>query len=276
MSPLPAGPHGAGPESTAAGEVQSDVAAVSAPGFLSGVAVLAAREWLATFDSAIAYVYTIAFALLANSIFMNEFFLAGRAEMTALFDLLPLLLVVFLPAITMRLWAEESQKRTLELLLTLPIRPLQAVLAKFLAACGLYAVFLATTLPIPGMLLVLGEPDLGRIAAGYLGLLCFGAAFLALGLLASSLTQDQIVAFTIATVTGFLLVLSGDERLVSVLDGLWPDRAVGTFLHDHLSALPPYQQFVRGLLDLPALLYFLGLAAAALWANTAVLAVRRG
>ncbi|MEO0652204.1 MAG: hypothetical protein AAFZ65_16135, partial [Planctomycetota bacterium] len=144
------------------------------PGFLEGVLVIARRELSAYFDSPIAYVYTIAFALLANSIFMNEFFLAGRAEMTPLFEALPLLLVFFLPAVTMRLWAEEAQKRTVELLLTLPIRPIQAVLAKYLAAVGLFGLFLATSLPIPIMLAVLGEPDLGRILSGYLALSLFG------------------------------------------------------------------------------------------------------
>jgi ABC-2 type transport system permease protein len=239
------------------------------------VFVIAGRELAAYFDSAIAYVYTIAFALLANAIFMNDFFLVGRAEMTPFFDLLPLLLVFFLPAVTMRLWAEERQKRTIELLLTLPIRPLQAVLAKYLAALGLYALFLATSLPIPIMLVALGEPDLGRIAAGYLGLGLFGAAFLALGMFTSALTRDQIMAFVLATVAGFLLVLSGDERVVTVLDGLAPERAVGSWVYEHLSVLPPYERLVNGLVELSAVLFFAGLAATFLVANAVLLEVRR-
>lgn len=244
-------------------------------GFLRGVLVIAGRELGAYFDSAIAYVYGIAFALLANSIFMNDFFLVGRAEMTPFFEFLPLLLVFFLPAITMRLWAEESQKRTVELLLTMPIRPIQAVLAKYLAALGLFGLFLATSLPIPIMLLALGEPDLGRIAAGYLGLLLFGAAFLALGLFTSALTKDQIVAFVLAVTIGFLLVFTGDERVVTVLDGLAPELAAGTLLYEHLSALPPYERMVSGLLEPSGVLYFTGLAAAFLAINAVLLEVRR-
>ncbi|QDU66638.1 ABC transporter permease [Engelhardtia mirabilis] len=246
-----------------------------APGFLSGVRVIATRELGAYFDSAIAYVYTIAFVALAGSIFMNEFFLAGRADMTPFFDLLPLLLAVFLPAITMRLWAEEAQKRTIELLLTLPIRPAQAVLGKFAAALALYGVFLACTLPIPIMIGVLGDPDVGRIVSGYLGLVLFGAMFLALGMFTSALTGDQIVAYVLATVAGIALVLVGDERVVSVLDGLFPGLTIGSTLYDTLAVLPPYESFVRGLVELPAVLYFVGLSAALLWANALVLRISR-
>jgi len=246
------------------------------PGFMSGVRVIAGRELGAYFDSAIAYVYTIAFVALAGSIFMNEFFLAGRADMTPFFDLLPLLLAVFLPAITMRLWAEESQKRTIELLLTLPIRPVQAVLGKFLAAFALYGVFLLCTLPIPIMLASLGDPDIGRILSGYLGLCLFGATLLALGMFMSALTSDQIVAYVLATVIGIALVLVGDERVVSILDGLFPSFGLGSLLYDSVAALPPYESFVRGLIELPAVIYFVGMSAALLWANALALRIARG
>lgn len=248
---------------------------IDAPSFSTGVRVIAGRELGAYFESAIAYVYTIAFVALAGSIFMNEFFLAGRADMTPLFDLLPLLLAVFLPAITMRLWAEESQRRTIELLLTLPIRPAQAVLGKFVAALALYGVFLACTLPIPIMIGVLGDPDVGRIASGYLGLALLGATLLALGMFTSALTGDQIVAYVLATVAGLTLVLVGDERVVSVLDGLFPSLSLGSALYDSVALLPPYESFVRGLIELSSLLYFVGLAAALLWANTLVLRLAR-
>lgn len=247
----------------------------SGPGFLSGVRVIAGRELGAYFDSPIAYVYTIAFALLANSIFMNEFFLVGRAEMTSFFEFLPLLLVFFLPAVTMRLWAEEAQKRTVELLLTLPIRPIQAVLAKFVAALGLFGLFLLTSLPIPIMLVALGDPDLGRILSGYLALTLFGTGFIALGMFTSALTSDQIIAFVLATVAGFLLVLSGDERVVTVLDGLSPELTIGSLLYEHLSALPPYERLVSGLIDPGAIAYFVGLSGVFLVANAVLLRVRR-
>ena len=215
-------------------------ASAPAPGrglsFVSGVLCMAARELGSYFDGKIAYVYTIAFVVLANSIFMNEFFLTGTVDMTGFFDLMPLLLPIFLPAVTMRLWAEERKTRTLELLLTMPIRPVQAVLGKYLAALSLYGLFLAGSLPIVIMLYALGDPDGGLIVSGYLGLIGFGGVFLALGMAMSALSSDQIVAFVATTVVGFLFVLIGDDRVVAVLDGLDPALGLGTWLSTSRSA----------------------------------------
>lgn len=239
--------------------------------FLRGVRLVAAREIGAALDSGIATIATVAFTLLANSIFMNEFFLTGNLDMGGFFDLLPLLLAFFLPALSMRLWAEERKSRTVELLFTLPIRPLQAVLGKYLAALAVYGLFLACTLPIPIMLEVLGDPDRGAVLSGYLGLVAFGALFLAIGGLCSALARDQIVAFVVSTLVGFLLVLTGEERVAGVLDGLFPALDLGSFLREHLSVLPPFGEFVRGIVRLSAVTYFVLLSALALWATSLVL-----
>jgi ABC-2 type transport system permease protein len=239
--------------------------------YLRGVALVAARELGAAFDGGVATLATIAFTLLSNGIFLNEFFLTGALDMTPYFDLQPLLLSFFLPALSMRLWAEEKKSRTLELLFTLPLVPSQAVLGKFLAALGLYGLFLACSLPLPIVLEVLGTPDHGAILAGYGGLVCFGALYLALGGLCSALARDQIVAFTVSTLAGFALVLSGEDRVVSVLDGLAPALALGSHLRENLSVLPPFNEFVRGIVRLSALTYFVGLSALCLWATTLVL-----
>ena len=240
-------------------------------GLLRGVTVIAGRELGNYFDSKIAYVYTIAFVVMANSIFMNEFFLTGTVDMTGFFDLMPLLLPVFLPAVTMRLWAEERKQRTIEMLLTMPIRPIQAVLGKYVAALLLYALFLVGSLPIVIMLAALGEPDLGLIAGGYLGLVGFGAMFLALGMFLSSLSSDQIVAFITTTLVGFLFVLSGNDRVVAVIDGLFPALSLGTWLYEAFSVMPHYSAFVRGVVGLPAVVYFSGLSALFLRINAIVL-----
>ncbi|MFT7464784.1 MAG: ABC-2 type transport system permease protein [Pseudohongiellaceae bacterium] len=249
---------------------------VSSVGLLRGAAVVAARELGNYFDSKIAYVYTIAFVVLANSIFMNEFFLTGTVDMTGFFDLMPLLLPVFLPAVTMRLWAEERKQRTIEMLLTMPIRPIQAVLGKYMAALLLFGLFLLGSLPIVFMLCALGEPDLGLIAGGYLGLIGFGAMFLALGMFLSSLSSDQIVAFISTTAVGFVFVLSGNDRVVAVLDGLFPALSLGTGLYESFSVMPHYDGFVRGVVSLPSVLYFAGLSALFLWVNATVLERYRG
>ena len=242
------------------------------PGQLvTGTLVIARRELGAYFDSSIAYVYTIAFALLANSVFMNEFFLTGTVDMGGYFDLMPLFLAFFIPAVTMRLWAEERKQRTVELLLTLPIRPVQAVLGKYLAALGLFVLFLVSSAPIVVMLVALGEPDLGEIAAGYLGLLLFGSFLLGLGTLLSALSADQIVAFVTSTLVGFAFVLTGDPRVAAVLDGLFPALGLGTLLFESISALPPYETFVRGVIELSAVTYFVLMTVAPLWISALVL-----
>ncbi len=239
--------------------------------FLEGVRLIAAREIGAYFDSSIAYVYTIAFVILANSIFMNEFFLTGTVEMTGFFEMMPLLLAVFLPAVTMRLWAEEKKTRTIELLLTLPIRPIQAILGKFVAAMGLFKLFLAGSLPIPIMLIALGDPDLGLIFAGYIGLLLLGGMFISFGMFLSALSGDQIVAFVTSTVLAFAFVLTGMDRVVAVLDGLFPALSIGTILYEHFSVVPRYESFVRGMIELGSLLYFILFSAMFLWLNTQLL-----
>jgi len=239
--------------------------------FAGGVCTVAAREVGAAFDGAIAYVYVIAFVVLSNSIFMNDFFLSGRAEMRGFFEAMPLLLAFFLPAVTMRLLAEERRQRTLEMLLTLPIVPLQAVLGKYVAALALLLLFMAGSLPVVVMLCVLGHPDPGLIASGYLGLFLLGAMFLAFGLFLSSLSQDQIVAFVTSTLAGFALVLCGHERVASVLDGLFPSLALGSFLRENVSVLPPYGEFVRGIVRLSAASYFALVSGVFLWATALVL-----
>ncbi len=237
----------------------------------TGIRIIAAREIGAAVDSGIAFVFAIAFGLLANSIFMNEFFLAGTVDMGGYFRLLPLLLAFFLPAITMRTWAEERKTRTIETLLTLPIRPAQAVLGKFLAGLAVYALFLATSLPIPVMLVVLGDPEPGTILGGYLALGLFGALFLAFGNFLSALSKDQITAFVTATLFGFALVLLGNEDVVGILDGLVPGVFLGTFLYENVSVMPHYDAISRGALELPALAYFACSSALFLWTSSLAL-----
>jgi len=238
---------------------------------LAAARLIARREIAAYFDSNIAYVYTVGFVVLANSIFMNDFFLTGTADMTAFFDRLPLLLAIFLPAVTMRLWAEEKKHRTIELLLTFPIGPREAVAGKYAAALLLYALFLAGSLPIVVMLFVLGRPDGGLIASGYAGALLLGAQFIASGMFFSALARDQIVAFVTSSLAAFALVLSGNDRVVEVLDGLWPSVAPGTILDESVSAMPHFDAFVRGSIQLPSLVYFGGTSAVFLWMTALVL-----
>ena len=181
--------------------------------FAKGLNVVFSRELSAYFDSPIAYIYAAVFLVLSCTTFMNSFFLDAVVDMSAYFEVLPFLLIPFIPAITMRAWAEEHAQHTFEMLMTLPLHPAQIVVGKYAAALAFYSTVLLGSLPIVIMLVFLGQPDLGMIAASYLGAVLLGAFFLSFGLFASGLTRDQIVAFVLATLIGFAFVLSGHEKV---------------------------------------------------------------
>tara|TARA_B100000579_G_C22726686_1_gene802087 strand:- start:18 stop:800 length:783 start_codon:yes stop_codon:yes gene_type:complete len=224
--------------------------------FSRGTKVVFSRELAAYFDSPIAYIYAAVFLVLSCTTFMNSFFLNAIVDMSSYFEILPYLLIAFIPAITMRSWAEEHSKHTFEMLMTLPFHPSQCVLGKYFAALVFYAIVLMGSFPIVIMLVFLGQPDLTLIISNYIGALLLGAFFLSFGLFASGLTRDQIVAFVLAALMGFVFVLSGHEKVVEVLDGLAPDIELGTWLYQSISVLPHYEMFSRGVIALADLIYF--------------------
>ncbi len=232
---------------------------------MAGIRLVARRELGAYFDSPIAYITAAVFLVLAGTSFMNSFFLQGVIDMTPFFETLPYLLIPFVPALTMRTWSEEHAQGTVELLLTLPLLPLQLVIGKYGAALLYFALILAGSLPIVGMLSWLGAPDLGLILSGYLGAFLLGALFLAFGQFLSSLTHNQIVAFALGALLACVLVFSGHPSVVEVIDGLAPTWQPGTVMADAISCLPHYEAFVGGLIGLDHLLYFLLLSAFFLW-----------
>lgn len=213
------------------------------------------RELAAYFNAAIAYIFIIVFVVINAGLFMTQFFLINRAEMRSFFLTLPFLLAVFLPAVTMRLWAEEKRGNTLELLLTFPMSTQSLVLGKFLASFVFYLAALAATLPLPVMLHVLGRPDTGAIAGGYLGTALLGAFYLAVGIFVSGLVRDQIVAFILAMMACFALHLMGMDFLATSMDGWLP--GLGTFLKEHVGSAGHFEAFSKGVLDTGDVLYFM-------------------
>lgn len=213
------------------------------------------RELAAYFNSAVAYIFIIVFVLMNGGLFMSQFFLIGQADMRSLFLTLPFLLCVFLPAVTMRLWAEEKRGNTMELLLTFPMAPHQLVLGKFFASLVFYTTALAATFPVPLMLKMLGMPDMGVIYGGYAGALLLGAFFLAAGLFISGLVQDQIVAFILAMVTCFGFYLFGMDFFSLSIDGWVP--GLGVFLAKFVGSAAHYETFAKGVFDLRDVIYFL-------------------
>ena len=158
---------------------------------------VALRELRSYFNSPIAYIFLAAFVGAALFTFFNikAFFSHGQADLRGLFDAIPLLTLLLVPALTMRLWAEEAKQGTMELLLTLPARDHELVCGKFLASWALLAIGLAMTLPLAITVSSLGNLDWGPVVGGYVGALLLGAAYLSVGQFVSALTENQILAF---------------------------------------------------------------------------------
>lgn len=213
------------------------------------------KEIASYFNSAIAYIFIIVFVLLNAGLFMSNFFLIGQATMRPFFAILPFLLAVFLPAVTMRLWAEEKRGNTLELLLTFPMKTEELVVGKFLASFGFYLVALAATVAIPLMLMLVGRPDYGAILGGYVGAALLGALFLAVGIFISGFCRDQIVAFILSMMVCFSLHLVGMDFLATIIDGWIP--GVGTFLQNFVATARHYDSFAKGVVAGGDVLYFL-------------------
>lgn len=238
---------------------------------MSTTAAIARKEFRTFFNSPIAYIVLGAFLLVSGWLFFSTLFVAGQASLRGFFGLAPVLFVVFAPAITMRLLAEERKSGTLELLLTLPIQDWEVVLGKFLAALGMVAVGLACTLPYAfsvSSLVATGSAfDWGPVVAGYLGLLLLAASLLAISLWASAVSRNQIVGFVIG------LVVCLAFYIVDKFAILFP--ASISELLQFLSVDRHFTNIARGVLDSRDLVFYLSLTAAGLLLTTQTLAATR-
>ncbi|MBD3169878.1 MAG: hypothetical protein GF307_10380, partial [candidate division Zixibacteria bacterium] len=213
------------------------------------------REFSAYFNVPIAYIFIVVFIMVNSGLYMTSFFLARAADMRGFFGLLPMTMIIFVPAITMRLWAEDRKQGTLALLQSFPIRSQHLVLGKFFASFIFLLVALAGTLIIPIMLSVLGNPDFGPIVGGYVGSALLGAFFLAIGLFISGLFRDQIISFILAMVVCFGFYMIGTDYITTFLDS-WISGA-GTFLKNSLGVATHFAFIERGVIDIRDVLYFL-------------------
>lgn len=232
---------------------------------MSGGFTIFRRELAAYFNSPIAYIFIIVFLVLTGGLYMMPFFLMGQADMRDFFMQLPLFLIFFVPAISMRLWAEDKRSGTFELLMTLPLRSSDVMLGKYLAAFTFYLIALAGTLPIPIMLGLLGDPDGGAILTGYLGATLLGALYLAVGIFVSGLVRDQITAFILGMVACFFFYLVGIDPVAATLDG-WIG-GLGSFFQGTFGLLPHYESMQRGVILLGDLGYFVTFSAVFLILN---------
>ena len=172
------------------------------------------KEFKSYFSSPAGFVFLTAFLVLSSWLFFRLFFLVGQASLRPFFSLMPWLFLFFVPAAAMRAWAEERKLGTDEILLTLPVRDGELVVGKFLAGLGFLGLAIALTFPLPIAVSALGDPDPGPIVGGYLGLVLMGAAYLSIALFASSLTENQIVAFIVGITISFALFIIGEDLVL--------------------------------------------------------------
>jgi len=225
------------------------------------------KELKAYFNSPVAYVVMTVFLLMAGWFFTSDLFLVGQATLRTFFEVGRLVFVFFIPAITMRLLAEERASGSLELLVTYPVTDVEIVLSKWLAAVTLLAITLAFTFVYLFTVIILGNPDEGVVFGGYLGLLLMGGAGCALGLFTSSLTRNQVVAFVLAFAVLFALFMLSN-LLVFIPAGLGA-------LVEYLSFGYHLDNLSRGVIDSRDLLYFISLTVLGLALASDRLADRR-
>jgi ABC-2 type transport system permease protein len=217
----------------------------------------------------------VIFVVLAGlfTFYLGDFFGRDQADLRAFFQWHPWLYLLLIPALAMRLWAEERRAGTLELLLSLPITVTEAVLAKFLAAWTFTALTLGLTLPMWLTVNYLGRPDNGVILAGYLGSLLMAAGYLAIGGCMSAVTRNQVVAFILAAVGTLLFVLSGFPRVLDFFSTWAPDmlvKAIAAF-----SFLTHFDAISKGVIELRDLVYFLSLIAFWLFATVVIVEMKK-
>jgi ABC-2 type transport system permease protein len=243
---------------------------------LRNVCAVFKREFVSYFTTPVAYVFLIVFLALAGALtfYIGNFFDRNQADLEAFFTFHPWLYLFLIPAISMRLWAEERKSGTVELLLTMPVTLLDAVLGKFLAAWIFAGVALVLTFPIWLTVNFLGEPDNGAILAGYIGSFLMAGAYLAIGSCLSAATKNQVIAFVLAAAICFLFTLGGTNLVLGFVASLLPQSMVE--LVASFSFLNHFDQIKKGVIDLRDLIFFLSVMGVFLYATTLVLELKKG
>jgi len=227
------------------------------------------KEFKSYFLSPIAYVFITVYLVVSSFLFFQTFFLSNQAEMRGYFQFLPWIFLFFIPAITMRSWAEERKVKTLELLLTWPVSDFQVVAGKFLAAFGFLTVTVLLSLTIPITIMLIGKPDMGPIIGGYMGLLLMGGAYLAIGMWISSYTENQIIAFILGVVATFMLFIVGSPFIV-----IFAPAAL-TPLLTYIGLGTHFESIQRGVIDSRDIIYYCSIIGFFLFLNIQSLASRK-
>jgi len=210
-------------------------------------------------NNPVGYLAIILFAVFANFFFVKDIFVVGSANLRPFFGIVPWLLLVFIPALAMRIISEEKRTNTMEILLTLPISETQIVIAKFLALLTLVIIGCGLTLGLPFFLLFVTKIYLPEILIGYLGLILVSGSFIAISMFFSQMTKNQVIAFLFAAITLFFLLVLSSDFLGSMIPRFIQDAFVT------IAPIPHLQNFVNGVIDLRSVFYFISVSAAFLF-----------
>jgi len=239
------------------------------------IAVIVRRELASYFATPLAYVFIVIFLVLAGALafFVGNFFDRGQADLQSFFTFHPWLYLVLIPALAMRLWAEERKSGTIELLLTLPISMTEAVVGKFLASWAFAGIALILTVPFWITVNYLGHPDNGVILASYIASFLMAGAFLAIGACLSALTKNQVIAFVVTAAVCFAFTVSGSPIVLGFIKGWAPEAVLGTVAG--FSFLTHFNAIIRGVIDLRDAVFFLSVIAFFLYANTIIVDLKK-
>ncbi|MDA0654357.1 MAG: ABC-2 transporter permease [Proteobacteria bacterium] len=237
--------------------------------------IITMREFFAYFATPLAYVFLVIFLAGAGAVtfFIGDFFSRRQADLFSFFSFVPWLFLVLIPAVGMRLWAEERKSGSIELLMILPVTTGQAVGGKFLAAWLFTGIAVVLTFPLWISVNYLGDPDNGVILAGYVGTMLMAGALLALAGCLSALTRNQVIAFVVGTAASFLFMMSGLDLVLSVFNGWAPPYVIDMI--SALSFLTHFQTISQGLLHLPALVFFATMIIVCLFINIQIVELKK-
>lgn len=236
---------------------------------------IAKRELRGYFASPVAFVFIVIFLLLAGffTFMVAGFFERGEANLAAFFSWHPWLYLFLVPAVGMRMWSEERRLGTIELLLTMPVTPWQAIVGKFLASWVVVSVALVLTFPVVITVNYLGNPDNGVIFAGYLGSMLMAGSYLAISAMTSAMTRNQVVSFILAVVISLFLILAGFPPVTNLLTSwapTWLVEGVAAF-----SVMTHFESIQKGVLDSRDVLYFLSVIAFSLFTTSVIIRAHR-
>lgn len=245
---------------------------------MRALAAIFKRELGGYFITPVAYVFIVIFLVMVGVFTFSQsfggFFIRGQANLQPFFTFQPWLYLFLIPAISMRLWAEEHRSGTIELLMTLPVPQWAAVAGKFLAAWAFAGIALALTFPMWMTVNFLGDPDNGVILAGYIGSFVLAGGFLAIGSCVSAATKSQVIAFVLSVVVCFAFLLAGHTPVIGFFQSWAPQFVVDAV--EGFSFLTHFTAISKGVVDVRDVVFFASLISLALVANGIILELRKG